>query len=175
MWDRRGKLRTCRRRSVPEHARRVPLPPHRLSSRLPSRRKTVRIIFVCNMLECSFAGWKVHMRYCVEMRLTRKYLFILLRYLLYKLQESLHIVFRIYQTWNVGKYSCIYFKLFSSKCSRIQRSCPISDWDCLHQPSTYSYNFITFVSNLFLPMGSVSMICFFFLLSFTYDFYNTSI
>ncbi|XP_045456482.1 fibulin-1-like [Melitaea cinxia] len=43
------------------------------------------------------------------------------------------------------------------KCSRIQRSCPISDWDCLHQPSTYSYNFITFVSNLFLPMGSVDL------------------
>nr|XP_026486783.1 latent-transforming growth factor beta-binding protein 4-like isoform X1 [Vanessa tameamea] len=43
------------------------------------------------------------------------------------------------------------------KCTRIQRSCPISDWGCLHQPSTYSYNFITFVSKLFLPMGSVDL------------------
>ncbi|XP_050356996.1 fibulin-2-like isoform X2 [Nymphalis io] len=43
------------------------------------------------------------------------------------------------------------------KCTRIQRSCPISDWGCLHQPSTYSYNFITFVSKLFLPMGRVDL------------------
>ncbi|KAJ2940992.1 hypothetical protein O0L34_g13117 [Tuta absoluta] len=43
------------------------------------------------------------------------------------------------------------------RCSRIQRSCPISDWDCLHQPSSYSYNFITFVANIFLPEGSVDL------------------
>ncbi|KAI5645950.1 calcium-binding EGF domain-containing protein [Phthorimaea operculella] len=43
------------------------------------------------------------------------------------------------------------------RCSRIQRSCPISDWDCLHQPSSYSYNFITFVANIFMPEGSVDL------------------
>nr|XP_034836918.1 fibrillin-1-like isoform X2 [Maniola hyperantus] len=43
------------------------------------------------------------------------------------------------------------------KCTRIQRSCPVSDWSCLHQPSAYSYNFITFVSHLFLPTGSVDL------------------
>ncbi|CAF4923814.1 unnamed protein product [Pieris macdunnoughi] len=43
------------------------------------------------------------------------------------------------------------------KCSRIQRSCLISDWDCLQRPSTYSYNFITFVSNIFLPLGRVDL------------------
>ncbi|XP_038219237.1 latent-transforming growth factor beta-binding protein 4-like isoform X2 [Zerene cesonia] len=43
------------------------------------------------------------------------------------------------------------------KCSRIQRSCLVSDWNCLQQPSTYSYNFITFVSNIYLPMGSVDL------------------
>ncbi|XP_052745151.1 fibrillin-2 [Bicyclus anynana] len=43
------------------------------------------------------------------------------------------------------------------KCTRIQRSCPVSDWSCLHQPSAYSYNFITFVSHIFLPAGSVDL------------------
>ncbi|XP_072945885.1 uncharacterized protein [Epargyreus clarus] len=43
------------------------------------------------------------------------------------------------------------------KCTRVQRACPISDWTCLQQPSTYSYNFITFVANIYLPMGSVDL------------------
>ncbi|KAL4712546.1 hypothetical protein ACJJTC_007562 [Scirpophaga incertulas] len=43
------------------------------------------------------------------------------------------------------------------RCTRIQRSCPISDWDCQQQPSTYTYNFITFVANIFLPTGSVDL------------------
>ncbi|XP_053618875.1 fibulin-1-like [Plodia interpunctella] len=43
------------------------------------------------------------------------------------------------------------------RCTRIQRSCPISDWSCLQQPSAYSYNFITLVSNIFLPSGRVDL------------------
>ncbi|XP_049881665.1 fibulin-1-like isoform X2 [Pectinophora gossypiella] len=43
------------------------------------------------------------------------------------------------------------------RCSRIQRQCPIADWNCLHQPSSYSYNFITFVANIYLPEGSVDL------------------
>ncbi|CAG5037639.1 unnamed protein product [Parnassius apollo] len=43
------------------------------------------------------------------------------------------------------------------KCTRIQRSCPISDWNCIQQPSALSYNFITFVANIYLPTGSVDL------------------
>ncbi|XP_060807459.1 latent-transforming growth factor beta-binding protein 4 [Amyelois transitella] len=43
------------------------------------------------------------------------------------------------------------------RCTRVQRACPISDWSCLQQPSAYSYNFITFVSNIFLPSGRVDL------------------
>ncbi|XP_030025273.2 fibrillin-1 [Manduca sexta] len=43
------------------------------------------------------------------------------------------------------------------RCTRVQRSCPVGDWNCLHQPSAYSYNFITFVANIYLPTGSVDL------------------
>ncbi|CAG9796150.1 unnamed protein product [Diatraea saccharalis] len=43
------------------------------------------------------------------------------------------------------------------RCSRIQRSCPVTDWNCLQQPSTYTYNFITFVANIYMPTGSVDL------------------
>ncbi|CAB3233136.1 unnamed protein product [Arctia plantaginis] len=43
------------------------------------------------------------------------------------------------------------------RCTRIQRSCQVGDWTCLRQPSTYSYNFITFVANIYLPTGSVDL------------------
>ncbi|XP_013148849.1 PREDICTED: fibulin-1 [Papilio polytes] len=43
------------------------------------------------------------------------------------------------------------------KCTRIQRSCSVTDWACIRQPSAISYNFITFVSNIFLPAGSVDL------------------
>lgn len=43
------------------------------------------------------------------------------------------------------------------RCSRIQRSCQISDWTCLQLPSAYTYNFITFVANIYLPTGSVDL------------------
>ncbi|VVD04845.1 unnamed protein product [Leptidea sinapis] len=33
-------------------------------------------------------------------------------------------------------------------------SCRVGDWDCLQQPSTYSYNFITLGANVFLPQRS---------------------
>ncbi|XP_028025641.1 latent-transforming growth factor beta-binding protein 4-like isoform X1 [Bombyx mandarina] len=43
------------------------------------------------------------------------------------------------------------------RCTRIQRTCLVSDWSCLQLPSTYSYHFITFVANIFLPSGSVDL------------------
>ncbi|XP_061724505.1 fibrillin-1-like isoform X2 [Cydia pomonella] len=43
------------------------------------------------------------------------------------------------------------------RCTRIQRTCAMSDWDCVHQPSSYSYNFITFVANIYLPLGRVDL------------------
>ncbi|CAH2243695.1 jg8755 [Pararge aegeria aegeria] len=43
------------------------------------------------------------------------------------------------------------------RCTKIQRNCPPSDWECAHQPSTYSYNFITFVSNLYIPESKVDL------------------
>ncbi|XP_059057895.1 latent-transforming growth factor beta-binding protein 4-like isoform X2 [Achroia grisella] len=43
------------------------------------------------------------------------------------------------------------------RCTRIQRSCPIADWSCLQQPSAYSYNFITFVANIYMPTGRLDL------------------
>ncbi|XP_063897763.1 fibulin-1 isoform X1 [Helicoverpa armigera] len=43
------------------------------------------------------------------------------------------------------------------RCVRVQRSCQVGDWTCLQRPSTYSYNFITFVANIYLPSGSVDL------------------
>ncbi|XP_075987450.1 uncharacterized protein LOC142984030 isoform X2 [Anticarsia gemmatalis] len=43
------------------------------------------------------------------------------------------------------------------RCARVQRSCQVGDWSCLQQPSAYSYNFITFVANIYLPSGSVDL------------------
>ncbi|KAL0859545.1 hypothetical protein ABMA27_010689 [Loxostege sticticalis] len=63
-----------------------------------------------------------------------------------------------------GSYHCHHiecpqgYKLEAKhRCTRIQRSCPISDWSCLKQPSAYSYNFITFVANIYMPSGSVDL------------------
>ncbi|RVE53502.1 hypothetical protein evm_001872 [Chilo suppressalis] len=63
-----------------------------------------------------------------------------------------------------GSYHCHHiqcprgYKLEAQhRCSRIQRSCPITDWNCLQQPTTYSYNFITFVANIYMPSGSVDL------------------
>ncbi|XP_049881448.1 fibulin-2-like isoform X2 [Pectinophora gossypiella] len=43
------------------------------------------------------------------------------------------------------------------RCTRIEKICPPSDWDCAHQPTTYSYNFITFVSKLYIPDSKVDL------------------
>ncbi|CAH0764725.1 unnamed protein product [Diatraea saccharalis] len=43
------------------------------------------------------------------------------------------------------------------RCTKVERVCPPADWECAHQPSTYSYNFITFVSNLFIPDSKVDL------------------
>ncbi|XP_045518801.1 fibulin-2-like [Pieris brassicae] len=43
------------------------------------------------------------------------------------------------------------------RCTKIQTYCPPSDWECAHQPSTYSYNFITFVSKLYIPETQVDL------------------
>lgn len=45
---------------------------------------------------------------------------------------------------------------FFSRCSIIQTDCPPADWECSHKPSTYSYNFFTFVSNLYIPDSKAS-------------------
>lgn len=42
-------------------------------------------------------------------------------------------------------------------CKRIAEYCPVRDNSCLRRPSAYSYNFITFVSNIYLPSGSVDL------------------
>ncbi|KAL4712538.1 hypothetical protein ACJJTC_007554 [Scirpophaga incertulas] len=44
-----------------------------------------------------------------------------------------------------------------NRCTKVERICPAADWDCAHQPSTYSYNFITFVSNLYIPESKVDL------------------
>lgn len=37
------------------------------------------------------------------------------------------------------------------RCNKVERVCQPGDWNCAHQPTTISYNFITFVSNLYIP------------------------
>lgn len=37
------------------------------------------------------------------------------------------------------------------RCNKVERVCQAGDWNCAHQPTTISYNFITFVSNLYIP------------------------
>ncbi|KAJ2941069.1 hypothetical protein O0L34_g13198 [Tuta absoluta] len=43
------------------------------------------------------------------------------------------------------------------RCTRIEKVCPLADWECAHQPTTYSYNFITFVSKLYIPESKVDL------------------
>ncbi|KAI5640010.1 calcium-binding EGF domain-containing protein [Phthorimaea operculella] len=43
------------------------------------------------------------------------------------------------------------------RCTRIEKICPLADWECAHQPTTYSYNFITFVSKLYIPESKVDL------------------
>ncbi|XP_072945783.1 uncharacterized protein [Epargyreus clarus] len=45
------------------------------------------------------------------------------------------------------------------RCTKIQTVCSPTDWNCAHQPTTISYNFITFVSNLEIPQpqGAVNL------------------
>ncbi|XP_048487046.1 fibulin-2 [Plutella xylostella] len=43
------------------------------------------------------------------------------------------------------------------RCTKVDTSCRVGDWECIHQPSTYSYNYITFVSFLDLPAGKVDL------------------
>ncbi|XP_013168797.1 PREDICTED: fibrillin-1-like [Papilio xuthus] len=43
------------------------------------------------------------------------------------------------------------------RCTKIDATCAPSDRNCTHQPSTYSYNFITFVSKLYIPDPSVDL------------------
>ncbi|XP_047519049.1 fibrillin-1 isoform X2 [Pieris napi] len=43
------------------------------------------------------------------------------------------------------------------RCTKIKTYCPPWGWECAHQPSTYSYNFITFVSNLYIPETQVDI------------------
>ncbi|CAH2099291.1 unnamed protein product [Euphydryas editha] len=42
-------------------------------------------------------------------------------------------------------------------CYITQTYCPPADWECSHKPSSYSYNFFTFVSNLFIPDSKVEL------------------
>ncbi|XP_053618965.1 fibrillin-1-like [Plodia interpunctella] len=44
-----------------------------------------------------------------------------------------------------------------NRCTRTEKRCPPNDWDCSHQPLTYSYNYITFVSNLYIPESKVDL------------------
>ncbi|KAM3959907.1 LOW QUALITY PROTEIN: uncharacterized protein ACR2FA_006049 [Aphomia sociella] len=44
-----------------------------------------------------------------------------------------------------------------NRCSRVEKVCPPNDWNCVHQPITYSYNYITFVSNLYIPASKVDL------------------
>ncbi|XP_013200140.1 fibrillin-1 [Amyelois transitella] len=44
-----------------------------------------------------------------------------------------------------------------NRCTRTEKHCPHNDWDCSHQPHTYSYNYITFVSNLYIPESKVDL------------------
>ncbi|XP_052752971.1 fibrillin-1-like [Galleria mellonella] len=50
-----------------------------------------------------------------------------------------------------------YYLESKNRCSRTEKICPPNDWKCMHQPLTYSYNYITFVSNLYIPASKVDL------------------
>ncbi|XP_059051450.1 fibrillin-1-like [Achroia grisella] len=63
-----------------------------------------------------------------------------------------------------GSYRCHrivcspgYYLESKNRCSRIEKSCHNNDWACMHQPLTYSHNYITFVSNLYIPDSEVNL------------------
>ncbi|CAH0731671.1 unnamed protein product, partial [Brenthis ino] len=43
------------------------------------------------------------------------------------------------------------------RCNKIETYCPVGDWECFHQPGIYSYNYITFVSNLYFPESKLDL------------------
>ncbi|XP_061724560.1 fibrillin-1-like isoform X1 [Cydia pomonella] len=43
------------------------------------------------------------------------------------------------------------------RCTKIEKVCAPTDWECAHQPTTYSFNFITFVSKLYIPDNKVDL------------------
>ncbi|XP_075987081.1 uncharacterized protein LOC142983835 isoform X2 [Anticarsia gemmatalis] len=43
------------------------------------------------------------------------------------------------------------------RCTREEQECLPGDWNCTRQPTTISYNFITFVSNLYIPDGKLKL------------------
>ncbi|KOB76252.1 Fibulin 1 [Operophtera brumata] len=43
------------------------------------------------------------------------------------------------------------------RCTKTERVCRPGDWECAHQPTTISYNFITFVSKLYVPDSNVKL------------------
>nr|XP_049705721.1 fibulin-2 [Helicoverpa armigera] len=63
-----------------------------------------------------------------------------------------------------GSYRCLHiscpvgYQLENKhRCNKIGRVCPVGDWNCAHQPTTISYNFITFVSNLYIPESMLKL------------------
>lgn len=47
--------------------------------------------------------------------------------------------------------SYIPFPFSCSRCKKAVQECPFNDWDCLNEPKSFSYNYITFVSNIRIP------------------------
>ncbi|CAB3255053.1 unnamed protein product [Arctia plantaginis] len=43
------------------------------------------------------------------------------------------------------------------RCNKVEKICLPTDWNCTRQPTTISYNFITFVSNLYIPEGELKL------------------
>ncbi|XP_037876845.1 fibrillin-1 [Bombyx mori] len=43
------------------------------------------------------------------------------------------------------------------RCSKAGEICRLGDWECAHKPTTISYNFITFVSKLYIPASTVNL------------------
>ncbi|XP_026730463.1 fibrillin-1 [Trichoplusia ni] len=43
------------------------------------------------------------------------------------------------------------------RCNKVERVCQAGDWKCAQQPTTISYNFITFVSNLYIPDSKLKL------------------
>ncbi|KAG6446615.1 hypothetical protein O3G_MSEX004554 [Manduca sexta] len=43
------------------------------------------------------------------------------------------------------------------RCKKIETLCSPGDWNCTHQPTSISYNFITFVSKLYIPDSKVNL------------------